>query len=354
MKKRTNILVMRYRFIGDMVLTVPFLKNLRAAYPEARIDMLIEPLSGQILKGCPYIDSFIDLDVKTIHKYSEGEKKGKIAGYIELIRLLRKKGYDTVFVLKRSLSSAVIAKLLGARERIGFDTEHRGWLLTKRVKYRDDTQHEVENFLDVLKAAGIPVGDTTLELWPARQEKKRAAGYLKDAGVKRSDLKIVIHPVASLPAKEWPLDNCVRFCKKLLERYDVKLIFTGAPDDAAKYNVLAKEFGDSAVNLCGRATLRECISIYRDADLFIGVDSGPMHIAAAAGTPVIALFGPVSPVKWGPWTGNKITLQADVECRPCSPHKCETNKCMLKIDADDIMSAAGKMIDRISKPAVHE
>lgn len=349
MKKRKNILVMRYRFIGDMVLTVPFLRNLRAAYPESKIDMLIEPMSGRVLKGCPYVNSFIDLDVKTIHKYSEGEKKGKLAGYIELIKLLRKKKYDTVFVLKRSFSSAAIARLLGADERIGFDTDHRGLLLTKKVAYKDAAQHEVENFLDVLRAAGIPVHDTALELWSTEEEISKAREYLAGGGIKKSDFKVVIHPVASIPSKEWPLDNCLKFCKKMLRKYNAKLIFTGAPDDEIKYCALEKELGDSVINLCGKATLRECISIYREADLFVGVDSGPMHLAAAAGLPLVALFGPVSPVKWGPWTDNGIVLQADVDCRPCSPHKCETNKCMLKIDEDDIMQAAGRMIVSINR-----
>ena len=151
-----KILVMRYRFIGDTVLTVPFLRNLREAYPDAQIDLMLEPFSGQVIEGCPYVDRVIPFEFKTIHTYSAKAKRGKAAGYLHYGKLIRKERYDAAFVLKRSLSSALLVWLAGVPRRIGFATEGRGLLLTDRVPYRQD-QHEVENFLDCLRVLEVPL-----------------------------------------------------------------------------------------------------------------------------------------------------------------------------------------------------
>ena len=169
-----KILVMRYRFIGDTVLTVPFLRNLRQACPSARIDLMIEPFSGQVIEGCPYVDQVIPFEFRTIHAYSANSQRGKLAGYIHYWKLIRQNQYDAVFVLKRSLSSALLVAAAGVPRRIGFATEGRGMLLTDRVAYRHD-QHEVENFLDCLRAVGISVRSPELELWPSPESDQKAA-----------------------------------------------------------------------------------------------------------------------------------------------------------------------------------
>ena len=156
-----KILVMRYRFIGDTVLTVPFLRNLREAFPAARIDLMIEPFSGQVIEGCPYVDRVVPFEFKTIHTYSAATERGKLAGYIHYWKLIKEERYDAAFVLKRSLSSALLVRAAGVLRRIGFATEGRGMLLTDRVVYRHN-QHEVENFLDCLRAVDVPIRSRAL------------------------------------------------------------------------------------------------------------------------------------------------------------------------------------------------
>ena len=141
-----KILVVRYRFIGDMILTIPFLRNLRYAYPNAQIDMLVAPNSGEVIENCPYVNNFIYFDTTRKHKYEIG--KGEKKSFWHYVKLLRKEKYDKAYVLKRSFSSAMLCFLAGIKERIGYDSEHRGFLLTKRVKY-DTKKHESECFFDV-------------------------------------------------------------------------------------------------------------------------------------------------------------------------------------------------------------
>ena len=337
-----KILVMRYRFIGDTVLTVPFLRNLREAYPAAQIDLMIEPFSGQVIEGCPYVDRVIPFEFKTIHTYSAATERGKLAGYIHYWKLIKKERYDAAFVLKRSLSSALLVRAAGVPRRIGFATEGRGMLLTDRVPYRQD-QHEVENFLDCLRVIGAPVRSRSLELWPTENDAKVKTS-LKQAGWKPDDLKIVIHAAASLPAKQWPLERFAAVMAVLRDRYHARFVYTGAKGDATLYREIEKHGPFKGLDLCGVTNLRENISVYRSADLFFGVDSGPMHMAAAVGVPVVALFGPTDERKWGPWGKGHTVITKRLSCHPCKPHKCADNECMKQITVEEAIEAVEQKI----------
>lgn len=176
-----RILVMRYRFIGDTILTVPFLRNLRRAEPHAWIAWMVAPVSSEVIAGIPYVDELIYWDPATRHADSRGTHR-TWAAKGAFIRDLRLRRFDKVYVLKRSLSSAIIAWLSGAPERIGFNTEGRGLLLKRRVPYRHD-RHEVRNLLEVLKADGIAVTDDHLEAWLSHDEERFADQFLAGQGV---------------------------------------------------------------------------------------------------------------------------------------------------------------------------
>ena len=347
-----HILVMRYRFIGDTVLTVPFLRNLREAFPAARIDLMIEPFSGDVIKGCPYVDQVIPFEFKTIHTYSATTSRGKFEGYRHYWKLIRENGYDAAFVLKRSLSSALLVRAAGVARRIGFATEGRGILLTDPVTYRHD-QHEVENFLDCLRALDIPVTSKALELWPAAENDSKVEGLFRDKGWSPGDFKVVIHPAASLPAKQWPLDRFGAVMKVLRNKYKARFIYTGAKGDAHLYRDIESHGPFDGLDLCGKTTLHENVSVYRACHLFFGVDSGPMHMAAACGLPVIALFGPTDERKWGPWGEGHSIISKRLSCHPCKPHKCSENECMQLITVEDAVQMLDRKIKSIMQGVMH-
>jgi heptosyltransferase II len=346
-----KILVMRYRFIGDTVLTVPFLRNLREAFPSARIDLMIEPFSGQVIEGCPYVDQIIPFEFKTIHTYSAATSRGKFEGYRYYWNLIRNNQYDAAFVLKRSLSSALLVRAARVPRRIGFSTEGRGLLLTDPVPYRHD-QHEVENFLDCLRVLNIPVTSKSLELWPSIQNDTKISALFQGQGWHKTDFKIVIHPAASLPAKQWPLDRFGSVMKFLQSAYRARFIYTGAKGDAHLYREIEHLGPFNGLDLCGKTTLHENVSVYRACDLFFGVDSGPMHMAAACGLPVVALFGPTDERKWGPWGEGHRIISKRLSCHPCKPHKCSDNACMKRISVEDAIRALDvKIGQRLAKDA---
>jgi heptosyltransferase-2 len=348
-----RILVLRYRFIGDTVLTVPFLRNLREAYPRARVDLMLEPFSGQVIEGCPYVDRVIPFELRTIHKYSTQTDRGRGSAYFHYLRMIRGERYDAAFVLKRSLSSALLVWAARVPRRIGFSTEGRSLFLTDPVPYRHD-QHEVENFLDCLRAVRVPVTSTHLELWPAPEDARNVQERFSEAGWRDGDLKIVIHAAASLPAKQWPLDRFAEVMRQVRDRHGARFVYTGAKGDAGLYEAIERHGPFGGLNLCGVTSLRQNIAVYRACDCFFGVDSGPMHMAAAAGIPVVALFGPTDDRKWGPWGPGHVVITKRLACHPCKPHKCPSNECMQKITAQDALGALEKKLTEVRPLAAHE
>jgi ADP-heptose:LPS heptosyltransferase len=352
-----RVLVMRYRFIGDSVLLTPFLKNLRRLEPQARIDLLVAPFSGQVLANCPHVDRILPFAPSVGHRYDPGgpaRRRPKWAAYLDLAGRIRRERYDGVFVLKRSMSSALLGRLSGARFRPGFATEGRAWLLTHPAPYDPRARHEAESFLDVLRAAGYAdVRREPLELWTTPEEEATAAAALDTAGLAARPFAVV-HATASTPGKHWEDDRFVEVCLHLWRRHGLRAVFTGGPADRVGYDAIAARLAAAAgagvpapVNFCGQTGLRVDIAVYRRARLFVGVDSGPMHMAVACGVPAVALFGPTEPAQWGPYepAGPRSEVVRSPEpCGPCRHETCPDRRCMRAIEASAVLAAVDRRL----------
>ncbi|MBK5275004.1 MAG: lipopolysaccharide heptosyltransferase II [Desulfuromonadales bacterium] len=311
---RKKILVLRYRFIGDTILTVPFLRNLRRAEPAAYIAWVVAPVTAEVVQGIPYVDELIFWDPVTIHADSRGTHR-TFGDKLGFIRDLRSRRFDKVYVLKRSFGSAMIGYLSGARERIGFATEGRSFLLTRAVPYRHD-QHEVQNFLDVLRADSVAVTDDYLEYWTSATEEASTDELLARSGVERDEKLIALHPFSSITERGWHLDNFAALATRLAAAGYRPLVL-GAPNDRGLFDTSAVRFGSKSVDLVGKSSLRVTMALLKRCVLFVGNDSGVMHLAAAAGIPLVALFGPQSPVKFGPWNERATVMYSRFSCSPC-------------------------------------
>jgi len=331
-----RILVMRYRFIGDTILTVPFLRNLRRAFPHARIDVLVGPQSGKVLTGCPYVDELIEFDTTRFHKYDSGS--GAKKNFWTYAHLLHKRQYDTVFVLKRSLSSAFLAFLTGAKRRIGYSANGRDFLLTHKAPFNTHI-HEVESTLDVLRCADLPIEDNYLEAWVSPEE---SAQLLKLAPELASIKKpVLLHAAAAHPDKVYPLQFWVQIARTL-SKSDFTPVFSGAPMDTDLYKELETMSGVHCLNLAGKLSLRQSMALYKQMKLAICVDSGPAHLSAAVGTPTIAIFGPTDPVRWRPFGEQHVALfDQELTCRPCNYKKtCVDRPCLTQFDPGRVIEAA--------------
>lgn len=340
---RKRILVLRYRFIGDTILTIPFLRNLRRSEPEAEIVWVVAPGSSEVVKGVPYVDELLYWDPVTIHADSQGTHKTLTSKWA-FIKDLRRRHFDKVYVLKRSLSSAIIARLSGAPERVGFDTEVRGFLLTKRVPYRHD-QHEVQNFLDVLRADGVPVKDDYLEAWLSEEEESFAGDYLRKAGVSDSDSLIAIHPFTANPPRAWHHENFVELANRLQKLYDARILIFGGKRDKENADRIRSGLVQEPVMAVGTTTLRQSMALLARCRLLVCNDSGIMHLAAAMNVPLVALFGPQSPVKFGPWGEKCRVIYRAFPCSPCQqrffqeckPSRRMSPQCVESITVDEVI-----------------
>ena len=371
-----RILVIRYRFIGDTILTVPFLRNLRRAYPHAKIDVLVGPQSGEVLTGCPYINDLITFDTTRFHKYDRGA--GEKKSFWHYVFKLRKERYDMAFVLKRSWSSAILALLIGARYRIGYATEGRQILLTHSVPFKTD-MHEVDSTLSVLEAASIPIADRYLEAFISKEEQNQVATYIAPATDER---RVLIHAAAAHPDKLYPLESWAEIVRVLHEKHRFQPFFTGADQDFDLYEQLQRVSGVQGVNLAGKLSLRSSMALYSNLDLAICTDSGPAHLAAAVGIPTLSVFGPTDPIRWRPYQAiprrrqgkdadrsavasrvgaeelieNVALYDASLQCRPCNYHKtCDNRReCLSQMPASMVVEKAMSLFaaSRMSEPLI--
>jgi heptosyltransferase-2 len=339
-----RILVLRYRFIGDTLLTVPFLRNLRRAKPDAHIVWLVAPGSVDGVAGIPYVDELLYWDPATKHAESRGTHKSWRAK-LAFIRDLRRQRFDRAYVLKRSLTSALIAFFSGARHRIGFGTEGRGLLLTKSVPYRHD-QHEVQNFLDVLRADGVPVHDDHLEAWLSDSERRFADEFLARHGIGAAQRLIAIHPFATNKPRAWHEDNFAALASQLQREHAARVIIFGGPGDQADGETLRQRIHPAPVMAVGATTLRQTMALLERCELLVCNDSGIMHLGAAMQRPLVALFGPQSPVKFGPWGERCSVVTKRFPCSPCRQkffQECEPSPrgkpaCMESISVKEVVA----------------
>lgn len=356
-----RILVIRYRFIGDTILTVPFLRNLRKAYPDSRIDVLTGPRSGEVLDGCPYIDEQIVYDTTRFHKYDSGS--GKPRSFASYVGELRARKYDLVFVLKRSFSSSLLALLTGAKRRVGYSMGGlknlpRDIMLTDPVPWRQDI-HEVDSLISVLEAVGIEVAadERELESWVSEAElaSVKAVEPRLESNLQAADggkKMVLIHAAAAHPDKLYPLESWAKLIERLYNELDLIPVFSGDKQDQALYEQLGDMTGlkEVALNFAGKLSLRESMAMYSQMSLAVCVDSGPAHLCAAARVPTLAIFGPTDPVRWGPYGARNAAIFDDtLPCRPCNYHKvCQRRECLTELSADLIFDKCLNMYRRLT------
>ncbi len=371
--KIKKILILRYRFIGDTVLTIPFIKNVRENFPNAQIDVLVSPNSGELIERNPDVNNVIYFDNTDFHKYekqrseisrsqSERVSPTKWAGdqrleiYYSLFdcaKALRKQEYDLAFVLKRSFSSALLAALAGIKCRIGFDTEFRFFLLTHSVKY-DQKLHELDNFLNCLEPLDIKTKKYIPEIHLDKKEETRANGFV--VRLDRFKPKILIHASSAHPYKIWSKRYFAKLMDSLFEQFEAQFVFTGAKIDKEIYEKILSWCKNKnkfkTLDLCGLTSIRECYSIYKELDLAICVDSGNAHIAAASGIPTYVLYGPTRPERWLP-VGKMvfpIRLNQLLPCQPCDVKvKCSHLSCMKLLTPEFVFSTLNKFTKTAEK-----
>ena len=328
-----RILVIRYRFIGDTVLAIPFLRNLRRAFPQGVIDILAEPVSGDTLSLCPYKNELLYFAPRL--KGAARSRSNYPTTLLACARMLRARRYDRVYILRRSFSSAILPLLARIPHRVGFATEGRRWLLQRSAPYPD--KHEVECFLDVLRADDIPVADTYNENWSDPATDQRVASVLGADG--RKHVFVCAKSVFAL--KDWAPDRFAKLISWLVTARDTRIHFCDSPSNGDYYRSIVSALPIGVRPSCrdwsNDLSIREVNSLLRRMNLAIGIDTGLLHIAASFHVPVVALFGPLEPWRWHPWDTPHTILR---------PDDVSGERPLLRIEVQQVQTA----VDRYLRP----
>ncbi|MFA5144205.1 MAG: lipopolysaccharide heptosyltransferase II [Candidatus Omnitrophota bacterium] len=331
-----NILVIKMSAIGDVILSVPSLRAIRARYPKANIKVLVGVQSQEALDRCPYINERIVCDFN-------GKNHG-IAGLWRLGRELRQHCFDIVIDLQNSKRSHILAALSLAPLRYGYDNKKLSFLLNKRL--RDDAPYldPIEHQFRTLRMAAIKPQDKRLELWPSGSEKEHADKLLAEGWMTPSAGLVGVNVRASSRwvTKNWPSLNIVELSDRLAKEFNLRTVLTGAEEDAEFARAIARAAKSRPLVAAGRTSILELAGLIGHFKVYITPDSAPMHIAAAVGTPCIALFGPTDPARHAPPSGNcvVITKKDELKCSPCYSPNCAKNFiCMKRITVDEVLEA---------------
>ncbi len=328
-----RILIFNVNWVGDVLFSTAAIRNIRRNYPESFIACIIPGRCYPVLKGNPHLDEIIIFDEKERHKSTLSKLK--------FVQLLKEKKFNTAFLLHRSFSRALICRLAGISERIGYYTHKRGFLLTKGIKQPPkDALHRIDHYLRIIEQAGLRVEDRYTEFFIEEGDLKFVETFLDKNAVGGNDFVVGINPGGNWLPKRWPKEHWARLSDKLIEEFRAKVVITGGALDLPLAQEIKGLMKEKPIFACGVFNLKQFAAFAKKADLVISADTGPLHIANAVGAKrIIALFGPTSPLITGPCPNkNTIILQKDIGCKiPCYTVSCKDSRCMKAITPEDVI-----------------
>lgn len=340
-----RVLVTMLRHHGDVLLTSPVFTTLKNHAPHVEIDALVYRDTREMLSFHPAISQVFTID----RRWKTQSLRVQLQEELCLLRALKGRRYDLLVHLTENPRGPVLARLLNARYSVANEyAAKRGRLwrksFTHLYKWPAKPRHTVERNLDALRRIGVyPKEDDrrlTLVVDPASDDHVVSLLARHDLG---ENSFIHVHPTSRWMFKAWPVE---RFAEAINALHDAghRVVITAAPDERELRFVdgLTAQLQKSAVNLAGELTLKQLAALTRRAKCFLGVDSVPMHIAAAMGTPAVALFGPSGELEWGPWRVTSRIITASFSCRPCGIDGCgggKVSECLTAVAAKDVVAA---------------
>jgi heptosyltransferase-1 len=325
-----RILIIKPSAIGDVVHALPVLNLLRRRWPAAHISWMITPACAGLLEGHRQIDQLIRFDRKT---FGRGWRSPQTVGQIiEFRRQLGGENFDLVIDLQGLFRSGVMSSWTGAPVRVGSTAAREfGWLFYTHVApVLTWNQHAIERYLIVAEFLGL--GRSPVEFVFATDDADRAhVDHLLPAGKPIA----VLLPAANWATKRWPIEKFAALVEPLQKRFGLQAVLAGGPDAAAMAASLP-----GAINLAGQTTLRQLTALLERAALVIANDTGPMHIAAALGRPLVTMFGPTDPVQTGPYARPETVLRLDIPCSPCYARRCSHISCLQWLNVEAVLGRA--------------
>lgn len=329
-----NILLIRLSSLGDIVLTTPAIRAVRTHFPNAFIAMLVAKQSADILKHNPHLNKIIEFN-----RLAEDKDTGEM---LRTLRILRNQRFSLTIDFQRKFRTELLMYFCGAAERVG-----NGRLCTIRVPEQGN-KHATEHYFDLLNAAGIPAEDKKLELFFDDTERTDALNLFTKVGIGEENLTVGLFPGAGWKLREWMPERFAEIGDKLVRHFNTDVLIFGGPKEMALVKTVGNLMNENHFLFAGELNIRQFASCIERCNLFISNDTGPMHIAAAVGTPTVALFGPGNHIRFQPLGDIHTINRHDVPCSPCKQFtdKCKDNICMKGITVDEVWNSICKILDR--------
>lgn len=337
-----KILVRVPNWVGDAIMAIPALEGIRRARPEAEICILARPVVADLLESEPFVDRILRYDFRGIHRGWLGRER--------LIRQLRGERFDVAVLLQNAFEAAWLAWRARIPECVGYARDGRGAFLTPAIRVPRKggiPDHESHYYLELLRRSGWVEGSPaipSIRLHVSPEDRQAAETLLRRAGARGNAWRCAIAPGASYgAAKCWSPDRFALLADRLISECDADVIFFGAPDEKQIAARICSAMRSRAIALVGETSARGLAALFSSCSLFIGNDSGAMHVAAAAGLPVIGIFGPTDPKATAPVTEQFTLIRETVSCSPCFLRRCPVDhRCMERIAVDAVFAAALK------------
>ena len=350
-----RLLVRGTNWVGDAIMSVPALREIRRLFPQSKITLLVRPWVKDVYSDVAFVDEVIELD-------SRGRHRGW-SGFGRLASELRRREFDLAILLPNSIGAALAVWRARIPGRLGYERDWRGPLLTHPSKIDPEVQkvHQVYYYLGILSGAGLlPTRlweDTnyqpSIDIGVRESDRQAARRLLERKSVAPGEMLIGVNPGASYgPAKRWLPDRYASVADRLAEIHGARILLFGAANEISIAHEIAKQMKHAPVVLAGETTLGELMAVIRECSLLLTNDSGTMHLAAALDTPQLAIFGSTSEIATGPLGSKSRVIKHPVECSPCFLRECPIDfRCMTRIPADQVFEAADLLLrDSVNSP----
>lgn len=339
-----RVLIIKLQHLGDVLLTTPVFAVLKQRFPRLEIDALVYADTAGMLAGNPHVNAVYCVDKDWRKSFPL-----KLERELALFNTLRRRRYHLIIALTDRMRAAWLARLLQPRYSVAQRYPHKRGAFWRRSFSHSYSipplpRHTVEVHLDALRRLGIyPRGDEKkLVFAPPESARRQTAALLAESAPAARDY-VVIHPTSRWMFKSWSISGFAGVARQLAAQSMPVIVVSGPDARERQYADAVCTRSGGVVNLAGRLSLAELAVLIEGARCFIGLDSAAMHIAAAVGTPCVALFGPSADTIWGPWQVPHRIVAADYSCRPCHQDGCGNGKvsdCLQSLSPDDVLAAA--------------
>lgn len=345
-----SILLIQLGDIGDVILSLPCLRALREHFPRARVVVAVRDKAAALFEECPWVD-----DVIAVGTSPHGAFAG-LRHQVAFLHRLRALRCDLAMDLRTGTRGAIMTWLSGAPQRIGFhargETFWRNRLFTDLYRpEREAKVHMTDYLQNLLLACGIPVRHPVPMLSVATTRQEEARQLLVATGVAPGSAVVAVQPFSLWRYKELAQSKVAGVIRLIRQRYDLPVVVTGSAGERERVAALVKESGPGVYSLAGKTTLGQLAAVLQCCTLFIGMDSAGLHLAAAVGTPTVAVFGPSSPDSWAPRGENHRVVQKDFPCVPCHEKGCGGNgqsRCLDALTTEEIGAAVMRQLDGVA------